>query len=273
MSEPAYEVTIAKFGTRIGRREEIYLNHHLYGEPDAPLGMDYFVWVVRDAAHTILVDTGYSRHGGEVRGRTLLRDPVELLGSLGVDPAAAPIVAITHGHYDHVGNVVSFPDSEIVIAEDEIAFWGGPHAHRRQFHHSVEDDETEVLLEAARSGRARLFRGTTELAPGVEMIQLGGHTPGQSVVKVPTSAGTVLLASDAVHYYEEYERDMPFSSVADLVSMYEGFDRIRAMETSGEIDHIVAGHDPGTLDRFRPLGREVGELAVVIGERNEGTAS
>ena len=71
--------------------------------------------------------------------------------------------------------------------------------------------------------------------------------------KVDTSEGTVLLASDSMHYYEEYERDMPFTYVADLIGMYEGFDRIRAMEQSGEISHIVAGHDPDTLDRFTPV--------------------
>ena len=89
-----------------------------------------------------------------------------------------------------------------------------------------------------------------EIAPGVRMVRVGGHTPGQSIVLVDTADGTVALASDAVHYYEEYEDDYPFAFVADLPGMYAGFDLLRELERNGQIQHIVPGHDPATLDRF-----------------------
>ncbi|AXH34826.1 N-acyl homoserine lactonase family protein [Humibacter sp. BT305] len=260
-----YEVTIARYGTRVGRRSEVYLNHQLYHEDDAPIGMDYFVWVVRGGGRTIVVDTGYSVAGGEQRARTMLHEPPSLFETLGVHPEDAPTVVVTHAHYDHIGNLDHFDSSRIVIAQAELDFWASKHAQRVQFHHSVEDAELAALFAAVEEGRVDAFEDSVEVAPGVEVLRLGGHTPGQSVVRVPTSAGVVLLASDAVHYYEEYERDMPFSSVAELVQMYEGFDRIRAMLDSGEVDHLVSGHDPATLDRFRPLGRSDSELVVTIG--------
>lgn len=260
-----YEVTIARYGTRVGRRSEVYLNHQLYHEDDAPIGMDYFVWVVRGGGRTIVVDTGYSVAGGERRARTMLHEPPSLFETLGVHPEDAPTVVVTHAHYDHIGNLDHFDSSRIVIAQAELDFWASKHAQRVQFHHSVEDAELAALFAAVEEGRVDAFEDSVEVAPGVEVLRLGGHTPGQSVVRVPTSAGVVLLASDAVHYYEEYERDMPFSSVAELVQMYEGFDRIRAMLDSGEVDHLVSGHDPVTLDRFRPLGRSDSELVVTIG--------
>lgn len=266
MSGPVYEVTIARYGTRVGRRSEVYLNYALYHEDDAPIAMDYFVWLIRGDGVEILVDTGYSVAGGERRARTLLTDAPELLASLGVHAANDPLVVITHAHYDHIGNLGRFTSSPIVIAQRELDFWSSRHAQREQFHHSVEDDELAELFRALDEGRVTPFSGRIELAPGVEVIEVGGHTPGQSVVRVPTASGTVLLASDAVHYYEEYERDMPFSSVAELIGMYEGFDRIRAMIADGEVDHLVSGHDPSTLDRFRPLGRSESEAAVTIGD-------
>ena len=137
----------------------------------------------------------------------------------------------------------------------------------------MEDVELSTLFAAVAEGRVDAFEDQIEVAPGVEVIRIGGHTPGQSVVRVPTSAGVVLLASDAIHYYEEYERDMPFSSVAELVQMYEGFDRIRAMIEAGEVDHLVSGHDPDTLDRFRPLGRSDADLVVTVGAAQAGAAS
>ena len=44
------------------------------------------------------------------------------------------------------------------------------------------------------------------------------------MVKVDTTDGVVLLASDAVHFYEEYEDDIPFMFVNDLHAMYRTFD-------------------------------------------------
>jgi hypothetical protein len=75
----------------------------------------------------------------------------------------------------------------------------------------------------------------------------------------------VLLASDSIHYYEEYEQSMPFMTVANLVDMYLGFDRVRAMVDSGEVDHLVSGHDPGTLGRFRPARGELRDVVSTIG--------
>ena len=60
--------------------------------------------------------------------------------------------------------------------------------------------------------------------------------------------GPVILASDAVHYYEELERDRPFSIVASLADMYAAFDQIRELASGGA--RVVAGHDPLVAERF-----------------------
>ncbi|GAA2643683.1 N-acyl homoserine lactonase family protein [Paractinoplanes durhamensis] len=258
MSPADYQVTIVKYGTRQTVRSDVYLNYHLYGEPDAPIGMDYFFWVVRNADRTIVVDTGFSAAGGARRQRTTLIDPAAAFEALGVTD---PTIVVTHAHYDHIGNLDLFPSAPVVIAAAEYDFWTGPHAHRVLLHHSVEDDEIDHL----RQRRLQTFTGEFDLAPGVRVIQLGGHTPGQSVVLVDTAAGPVLLASDAVHYYEEYERSMPFSQVSALVDMYEGFERIRSMVASGEVRHLVSGHDPDTLARFTPVTGPLAGLAATIG--------
>lgn len=260
-----YEVVIVRYGTRHGRRSEVYLNHAVYGEPDAPIDMDYFLWVVRNDARTICVDTGFSRSGGGNRNRTFLLEPAAAYDALGVDRSAGPDVVVTHAHYDHIGNLDLFPSSRMVMARAEYEFWTGPHRSRTQFHHSVEDDELTVLAAAYDEGRIDLFDDRHELAPGVELLRVGGHTPGQTVVRVRTAAGPVLLASDAIHYYEEYERDMPFAFVADLVGMYQGFDTIRSMVERGEVEHLVSGHDPDTLGRFPRLDLLDGNVAVIGG--------
>jgi glyoxylase-like metal-dependent hydrolase (beta-lactamase superfamily II) len=263
------QVTIVRYGTRSTHRADVYLNYPLYREDDGPIDMDYFFWVVRTPTETILVDTGYSIAGGEKRGRTLLIDPAEALALAGVEPGSAPRIVITHGHYDHIGNLALFPDAEVILSRTEFDFWTGPHAGKALFHHSIEDDEIAHLRDAVARGRVTFFDEEYDVAPGVRVAEIGGHTPGQSVVFVDTSEGTVLLASDAVHYYEEYERDMVFTSVADLVEMYDSFAWIRELAASGAVAHVVSGHDPATLARFAPAAGALSAHAAVIGDAPE----
>ena len=261
MSDDEYVVTIVKHGTRSTTKSDVYLNYPLYGAVDEPIEMDYFAWIIQNPSRTVLLDTGYSRHGGESRNRSFVLDLPEAYRALGVDPAQSPTVIVSHAHYDHTGNLDFFPTSEIVIAQDEYDFWTGPYATREQFHHSLEEPDLAVLVKAHDEGRVTFISGRYTVAPGIEVIQVGGHTPGQVVVSVKTSEGVVLLASDAIHYYEEYEDDRPFTYVANLVDMYAAFDLIHQWERDGVVQHVVSGHDASTLGRFTPA---TGDLAAVV---------
>lgn len=263
-----WEVTIVKFGTRSTAKSDVYLNFHIYDRPDDAVDMDYFFWVLRGAQRTIVVDTGFSKRGGEVRNRTFLIDPAEAFAALGVDPADAPDVVVTHAHYDHIGNLDLFGSSRILLARKELDFWMSPFAERKQFKHSIEVDELDHLAEADREGRVVAFDDGLEIAPGVRAITVGGHTPGQVILTVETTDGQVVLASDAIHYYEEYEADLPFLFVNDVREMYAGFDTVRAlMETT--VSHLLTGHDPDTLNRFHAVteGPLAGLAATVGGGR------
>jgi glyoxylase-like metal-dependent hydrolase (beta-lactamase superfamily II) len=245
----SYEVLVVRYGRRVGKKGETYLNYHVYGEADGPLPMDYFVWVVRNDERTVVVDTGFRPEVGTRRGREVLVDPPEALAEVGVDPASAEVVVATHAHYDHIGNLHRFPSAEVVVSRREFDFWKGPYGSRLQFAHSTEAPELAVLGKLGEKGRLRFVDGHQQLAPGIEVIDVGGHTPGQMVAVVQTASGQVVLASDAVHFYEEYERDRPFSIVADLADAYRAFDTIREL-TSGPGGVLVAGHDPEVMNRF-----------------------
>jgi glyoxylase-like metal-dependent hydrolase (beta-lactamase superfamily II) len=249
MSEQ-YEVLAVRYGTRPASAAEVFLNYHAYHEPDRPLQMDYFFWVARNQSRTIIVDTGFSPAGGAARGRTMLMDTVPALQSAGLTPDAITQVVLTHAHYDHIGGLPAFIETaaEVIMTRDEYDFWTGPMGRRGQFAHTTEASEIGHLRELREAGRLTLAGQSYRIAPGLELTQVGGHTPGQAIVTVAAAGGPVVLASDAVHYYEELERDRPFSTVANLADMYAAFDRIREMGEGGA--RVVAGHDPLVTERF-----------------------
>ena len=132
---------------------------------------------------------------------------------------------ITHAHWDHIGNIGQFPHAQLVLTEAEYAFWTSPHGRPRPLRRALRASEIAELARARKEDRVTLFSGQLTLAPGVELIEVGGHTPGQLIVAAATSeASTAVLASDALHFYAEAERDRPFAIVADLPAMYRAYD-------------------------------------------------
>jgi len=244
------EVLAVRYGRRVTTRAESYLNFHLYGEPDADLDLDYFFWVIRDAAGVLLVDTGFAPQAGDRRGREHWATPAQALPGLGIAPEEVSAIVITHAHWDHVGNVHQFPHAQLIMTESEYAFWTSPLAARGQFAAHSEPGEIEVLRQAAAGDRLTLFAGQLAPVSGVELTEVGGHTPGQLVASVTTpSGGTVVLASDALHFYEEVERDRPFAVLADLPGMYRAYDTLAQLAAQPGT-HLVAGHDPEVRSRF-----------------------
>jgi len=257
-ADRAREVLAVKYGHRVTTRAESYLNFHLYGEPDADLDIDYFFWVIRDGADVILVDTGFAPEAGDRRRRAHYGTPAQALPLLGIDPADVTAIVITHAHWDHTGNVRQFPRAQLVMTEAEYAFWTSSLAARAQFAAHCEPEEIALLRRARAEGRLTLFTGQHTVAPGIELTEVGGHTPGQLIASVTTQdGGTVVLASDALHFYEEVERDRPFSVLADLPGMYRAYDTLAQLATQPRT-HLVAGHDPLVRARFTRHARETG---------------
>jgi glyoxylase-like metal-dependent hydrolase (beta-lactamase superfamily II) len=246
----AREVLAVKFGHRVTTRAESYLNFHLYGEPDADLDIDYFFWVIRDGAGVFLVDTGFAPEVGDRRRRAHYTTPAQALPLLGIDPEDVTAIVISHAHWDHTGNVRQFPRAQLVMTEAEYAFWTSPMAGRRHFAAHSEQDDIALLERRRGDGTLSVFTGQSTLAPGIELIEVGGHTPGQLIVTVAApDGGTAVLASDALHFYEEVERDRPFAIIADLPAMYRAYDTL-AQLASQPGTTLVAGHDPAVRDRF-----------------------
>ncbi len=85
---------------------------------------------------------------------------------------------------------------------------------------------------ACSMGRVRFHDGASELAPGITLHKVGGHTKGLQVVCVKTRRGDVVLASDAAHLYANMERRHPFPIVVDVDDYLAAFDTIEGLASS-----------------------------------------
>ena len=245
---PEYEVYALRFARMQRRQSENFI---FRDEHDGTVDMDFFVWLVRDGRKAILVDTGFGDRSATERKRPLDVCPIEALRHLDVDPADIRDVVITHLHWDHAGNLDKLPNATFHVQDAEASFATGrcmcQPALRRAF--AVEDvcDFVRRVYEE----RVCFHDGDDTLAPGIELLHVGGHTKGLQAVRVHTARGWVVLAADAAHYYANLPRRMPFPVVVDVEAMLAGHARL--LRKAASVDHFVPGHDPLVLTRYPRL--------------------
>jgi len=233
--------------------EAFYGDHHA-----APMTMDYFVWALTDGVRTVVVDLGFTEPVGTRRGRQFLRCPSKGLAEIGVDCARVEHVILSHFHYDHVGNYALFPRATFYVQDAEMAFYTGRHAALPAFRHSVEVDDVCALVRLNYDQRLVFVDGEREIVPGVSVHKVGGHTAGMQIVAVDHAKGRAVVASDASHYYRNFEERIPFNTLHDLPGMYGAFDRIRQLASAENL--VLPGHDPQVLQRLTSVADGIVEL-------------
>ena len=216
--------------------------------------------MLRRGGENIVVDTGFGEEAARRRGRQLLRSPAETLRLLGIDAAEIADVVLTHLHFDHAGTLSQFPRARFHLQDREMAYATGRgmcHALLR-----LPFDLPDVL-ETVRhiyAGRVVFHDGNDELASGLELYRVGGHSAGLQILRVWTRRGWVVLASDASHLYANFEQGRIFPVVYNVQEMLEGYKLLYRLAESP--NHIVPGHDPLVM-KYYPAARSDLEGIVV----------
>lgn len=248
MSGDVYEL----YAVRYGHHERRSGQNFLGGDPhDVDMPLDFFVWAIVGAARSFILDTGYDRVSADRRGRHLLRPVNEGLAMIGIDHAAVTDVIISHMHYDHCGNHHLFPQATFHLQDKEMNYATGRCMCHHTVNHPFDVDDVTNMVRRVYDGRVCFHSGDEELAPGLSLHLVGGHSRGLQIVRVNTKNGIVVLGSDAAHFYANMDRGKPFPVFDSIADVMAGFDRMRKL--AGPNGHIVPGHDPLVLTRYQKV--------------------
>lgn len=126
------------------------------------------------------------------------------LKKLGLSPNDISTIVISHMHWDHCGGLEIFSDTQAgqnVYAPMHDFAHGLVLTHRRP---EFFDDSYNRLNFEVPGITYNLIEDDQELAPGIEMVMLGGHTPGVIGLVVHTETGTWIFPSDSVYTRRNY---------------------------------------------------------------------
>jgi glyoxylase-like metal-dependent hydrolase (beta-lactamase superfamily II) len=243
--DDSYEVYALRYGHHDRRAAENFIG----GDPhDVLQPLDFYIWAIVGRRATYLVDTGFDAAMARARKRDLVRPIAESLSAIGVAPDAVEDIIVTHLHYDHSGNHDLFPRARYHLQDGEMAYATGRsmcHAHLRL---PFEADDVVAMVRKVFSGRLAFHDGDDEIAPGITVHRIGGHSKGLQSVRVRTRRGYVVLASDASHLYRHIEQGRVFPIVYNVGEVLEGYETLKRLASSPA--HIVPGHDPAVIARY-----------------------
>jgi glyoxylase-like metal-dependent hydrolase (beta-lactamase superfamily II) len=261
-----YDVFACRFASLPARQaERVFYQFDVYGDKSALYDLSLYFWLVRDEERTVLVDCGWNQDRAVERGYPVGADPMELLRRFGVEPTDVDHVVISHMHFDHAGNLEVFPNATFTIARSEYEFWTGPYSDRTVVARFIDKGDINAVRRLNVDGRLNVVDDTKFVAPGIEVICVGGHTPGQLITVVESRSGRIVLAADAVHLHEEMELDRPYVDFYDIGEVYAAYDVLRQF-ASEEGTTIVAGHDPREMTRFRAVDPDWIDLTAPIAD-------
>lgn len=254
-----YEVYAIRYGRSMRARADSFIG----GDPapgaadphdQSSMPMAYYVWLIRNAARAILVDTGFDPAVAALRKREFLICPGEAITRLGVAAAEIRDVILTHLHYDHAGNHQLFAQARFHIQASEMAYVTSPWMTHPWLRGGYAADDVKVMVDRLFADRLVFHggegggRGDGEVAPGVSVFAMPGHTAGLQAVRVQTAHGPLLLASDSAVFYEGLTSGRAFPPAFHVGSELAGYRRL--LDEAGSIDRIIPGHDVKVMDRY-----------------------
>ncbi|MGI5128842.1 MBL fold metallo-hydrolase [Pseudonocardia sp. CA-107938] len=227
----------------------------------------------------VLVDSGYGladladpgkRLGGT---RHLMRpalDPAETavrqVEQLGFTAADVRHILLTHLDADHAGGIADFPDAQVHTTAAEWTAARNPATaiERARYRPVVWAHGPRVVTHEPQGEAWRGFpaaRPLDEVAPGIAMIALPGHTRGHAAYAVELDDRTVLHAGDAFYHHSIVDGQGRQPALLTVMERLVAHDFAQVQDNHARLAElhrdpttgvtVVSAHDPDLLAEVR----------------------
>ncbi len=177
-------------------------------QPSGSLNLPY----INSGGTHIIADVGFG-----AAGRPSAGGAETALESLSLSPADIDIVYLTHFHGDHIAGLadaaglLAFPNASYITTQAEWDEWIG--------RWSVSDapgDQKTLELFTSLQDRFSFASPDDEIAPGVTVVDLAGHTQGHSGLLIESGGERLLHVVDLLHQpFQFANTDWHFSFDSD----------------------------------------------------------
>ena len=179
------------------------------------------------------------------------------LASVGAKPEDIDIVIISHWHFDHAANCAMFPQAQFILQKKEYDYAKSPLPIQKGVYVS------DLLAEVEKMDLLLVDDGY-EVADGVNVICVPGHTLGQQATVVNTKEGKYICSGDMIYMQLNMYPDTtefidatgkkievipqpdhscyPPGIHVNLTDWYDSFWRV--LRIAGSRKRILPGHDP-----------------------------
>lgn len=208
-------------------------------------------YLIRHGRQLIIWDAGF---GGELVGKppapetrsVFVRESlVTQLARIGIRPDQIDIVALSHMHWDHIGQAASFPKARLLIGKED---W-----------ESLTSDPVDSHLEPARLAPWIKGGAPKDLVAGdrdifgdgsVMMIATPGHTAGHHSLLVRLRRfGAVMLTGDLYYSASQYAAKLVTRGNADADATTASFQRFDTLAAAQKAV-VVIQHEPADVAKL-----------------------
>ena len=230
-----------------GHKERVY---NADGTVTPGLMVPVPIWLIEGEDKTILIDTGLGdcnevmamqgQYGIDyIATKSKDEEIVTALAQKGLKPEDIDVVALTHLHFDHIGNNELFSNARFVVQKDEVPFLVSPPPFATFYYREWQHKLTSI------SDRLEMIEGDYRLSKNVELVKVGGHAAGQMVVMVNTALGKECIASDFYYNYTNIDKSWP---MGPLWNVQQWIDNDRWVKSNCDI--ILPNHDFALFNKF-----------------------
>ncbi len=232
------------------------------------IDLDLRCLLVDHGDRRIMVDTGIGDRWDERKAGVFALDrrPNHLVAELaeaGIIRESITDVILTHLHFDHAGGVFRQGDDGLEAVFPNATHW----VQQKHWDWSLNPSQrdrasfrTEDFFGLKESGKLELVDGRKEILPGVKVMPVNGHTPGQQIVEFHTGKEVVVFCGDLIPFRSQVH--IPWIMGFDLNPMLTVSEKKQFLSRAAEDGYILifehdTEHEAATVEfhkgKFRPI--------------------